>query len=126
MVTFKRIVEEEPQFPTVSICKEKENLHFNVLYLEFNSENFTEKWQNHLEIYNDTTYGKCIRFNSGKNIFGGSIQIKNTTYPGNDYGMWLDIHVPGERDFETLIIHIHNHSMPETTLSNKGFYISSG
>ena len=40
----------------------------------------------HFEAYNDTSFGKCFRFNSGKNMTNQIIPFKYSQSPGIDNG----------------------------------------
>jgi hypothetical protein len=71
------IKQNETQFPTVSFCETQNNSDFNIkiLYLWFQNVNLIEDWQNHIESYSDSEYGRCYRFNSGFNWSNESIPI---------------------------------------------------
>ena len=65
----KRFNDDSP-FPAISICSYDET-DFNVSFLTvlFESEILTDYWKEHFEVYHDQMYGKCFRFNSGKNFY---------------------------------------------------------
>lgn len=115
------------EFPIVSICNYN-NYSFELKPLScyFNFENLSSNWKKHFEVYNDSRYGRCYRFNSGKNFYGENIPIKYATSPGYYYGLELNLYVETTLDFGQLKIYIHNKSMIPTSLSNKGFFITSG
>lgn len=78
------ITEIVQQFPTVSLCSYyNSSFQFQPLSIAFNFQDITKDWKNHFEVYNDTRYGQCYRFNSGRNFTGHSIPIKFTTSIGN-------------------------------------------
>jgi hypothetical protein len=87
------INEQEAEFPTVSFCREGDpNFEFKFLYIFFKNEDLIDKWQNHFESYTDSTYGKCYRFNSGKNMSNQTIPIKRTI-SGLNEGFWLNFYL---------------------------------
>jgi len=74
------INEKQSEFPTISFCSYNDETNFKnfkITNLWFNSIDLTNEWENHFEIYNDASYGKCFRFNSGKNVQNESIPIKS-------------------------------------------------
>lgn len=69
------INEDRVEFPTVSICKyNDEEFDFKVLNFKFNQNNKTFPIK-HYEMYNDSNYGACYRFNSGKNVLNETFKI---------------------------------------------------
>jgi len=71
--------EHRSQFPTLSFCSNEEPIKIESIKLKklrFNYQEINSDWKNHVEIYLDTTYGKCFRFNSGLNLTNQSIPIK--------------------------------------------------
>ena len=54
------------------------NFNLKILKFTFKNEELKDDMQNHFESYTDTAYGKCYRFNSGKNISNQSIPIKTS------------------------------------------------
>ncbi len=69
------INEDRVEFPTVSICKyNEEEFKFTVLDFKFN-QNQKSFPQNHYEMFNDSNYGICYRFNSGKNLLNQTYNI---------------------------------------------------
>ncbi len=83
-----QINEQESEFPTVSFCSPNEyNLEIKLNSFWFNSNNLINEWQNHLESYNDTSQGKCFRFNSGLNMLNQTIPYKKLRVSGRDVGL---------------------------------------
>ena len=77
-------------------------------------------------MYKDTSYGKCYRFNSGKNMFNETIPIKYSKSSGYDDGLVIDFYSNTKYDFGSLKILIHNHSQTPATISNRGYRVSAG
>jgi hypothetical protein len=120
------INEQEAEFPTVSFCREGDlNFDFKLLYFIFKNEDLINKWQNHFESYIDSTYGKCYRFNSGKNMLNQIIPIKRSI-SGLNEGFWLNLYYNSTFDDLSLVIYIHNHTQMPTTIFNKARFIQSG
>jgi len=121
------ITELTPDFPTVSICNYNDMIFkLEILSFYFNSADLLKDWKNHFEMYNDTRYGQCYRFNSGKNYTGHFIPIKNSTSPGYYYGLDLRLFVETKHDYSRLKLFIHNHTVLPAGLDNKGIFIISG
>jgi len=121
------IYEKEAEFPTISFC-ETQNRDFNIkiLYLWFQNVNLIEDWQNHIESYSDSEYGRCYRFNSGLNMSNHSIPIKKSIRGGLDDGLWLNFYYNRILDSNSPIIYMHNVTDKPETIYHKGKYISSG
>jgi hypothetical protein len=118
------INEQEAEFPTVSFCSEEDSdFDFKLLYFTFKNEDLKNEWQNHFESYTDATYGKCYRFNSGRNMSNQTIPIKRST-SGRNEGFWLNLYYNSTIDEVTLVM--HNHTQMPTTISNKAFFIQPG
>lgn len=123
----KNINEFRFQFPTVSICNyQNQTFELKILSCFYNFEDLKPKWKKHFEAYNDTRYGRCYRFNSGKNFYNQQIPIKYTTSSGYYYGLELNLYVETTNDFSQLKVYVHNHSMAASSLANKGYFITSG
>lgn len=69
-----------------------------------------------------------LRFNSGKNFYGQTIDILNSTQSGFQAGLKLDLYfkVPESKDVDRVVISIHNVSNKPMSLYNRETYISSG
>jgi hypothetical protein len=121
------IDENSAEFPTISFCVCESKYNISILYTSFNNDNTLEDdWENHFEMYKDTSYGKCYRFNSGKNMFNQTIPIKYSKSSGFDDGLELRFYSKTDDDFGSLKILIHNHSQTPATIYNKGFSVSAG
>jgi hypothetical protein len=124
--TISTINEQEAEFPTISFCCEGDrNFDLKILYFFFKNENLIDKWKNHFESYADATFGKCYRFNSGKNMFNQTIPIKRTI-SGLNEGFWLNLYYNSTFDEVSLVIYIHNYTQMPTTIYNKARLIQPG
>jgi len=125
--SIETIYEQEPKFPTVSICNRFDpNFEFNFTLFYFNNRNLANDWENHIESYNDAYYGKCFRFNSGLNWTNQPIEIKTSKRIGSDEGLWLIFFSNTSFDFGELKVYIHNHTENPMNIYRKGQLISSG
>lgn len=121
--SIRYIHEKEPFFPMISICNYFDtDFEMHNLYLSFKSQKITD-WKEHFEVYFDQVYGKCFRFNSGKNYFNQTIPIK-TSLGGCNYGLWFEFSINNDRDYNSLVIAILNQT--KNSLFNKEYYLSSG
>jgi len=84
--------------------------------------NETYKWNSYFEIYNDSCYEKCYRFN------GGKLPVLKSYAKGYEYGLQLEfLHLTNNlKTVSELIIDIHNNSRSPVTLWDKGDFISPG
>lgn len=123
-VTSIQIINEiEPEFPTVSFCPYNQTAFLNIDYLWLNNEKMSDDWHFHLEVYNDTSFGKCYRFNSGLNMYNKTIPIKRSKRGGVSDG--LHTYLNTSKDFGYLYIFIHNNTFKPSTIINRGYWISS-
>ena len=123
-----QINEIESQFPTIALCSNEEPIKLNsfkLISLRFNYQEYSD-WKNHIEIYLDTTYGKCFRFNSGLNLTNQSIPIKYSKKSRLNDGFWFEFSLNRTYDYSSLIVYIHNNTIMPSTIYNKGIYISAG
>jgi len=125
--SIQTIYEQEPEFPTVSICSKIDSkFEIKILDIWFNNENLTNEWKNHIEQYSDVYFGKCYRFNSGLNWTNQSIEIKKSKRVGSDDGFWLILYATTVYDLSDLIILFHNYTENPINIFRKGSIISSG
>jgi hypothetical protein len=126
------INEKQSEFPTITFCCDNDfnfkNHNFDILItsLWFNMKDLKNEWQNHFEIYNDSSYGKCYRFNSGKNVLNESMPIKYSKKSGIDDGLAIEFYSNTSYNFSQIHIYIHNHTHILSTIRNKGTWIMSG
>jgi len=80
----KTVYDQHPEFPTISFCSRKENISFETRLQNeywFNSKKLDS--ENDFESFISINYGKCLRFNSGKdNVTNRSIPIRRSNYGG--------------------------------------------
>jgi hypothetical protein len=99
VTTVKTEYDQPTEFPTVSFCTKKAHLYDSMNSLEFSSEFSSDSSvfkdpENHYESFISPYYGKCFRFNSGKNMTNHSIPIKNSTSGGEFDFYRLNIYAP--------------------------------
>jgi len=122
-VTSIQIINEiEPEFPTFSFCSSNQTALVNTYYLWFKNDDLSDDLQNHIELYNDSSFGKCYRFNSGLNMSNHTIPIKRSRRGGPSDG--LHIYLNTSIESERLYIFIHNHTFKPSTINNRGYYIT--
>ena len=111
--------EQPTQFPTVTLCSGDKYFNGkNLTELIMNDENsrfgydfdIKENPDDHFETFINQEYGKCFRFNSGKNISNHSILIKNSTVGGQDDSFTLNINSPETCETKKCRIYVWIHS----------------
>jgi len=113
------IIENESDFPTVSICSENiKDFQINVKQIFFNRVKLLDEWNSYLQTYNDSTYGNCYRFN-------GNLKNRSMSKRGSS-GNGLLIYFNTSIYFDTLVISINNFTKLPTTIYDKGFQITPG
>jgi hypothetical protein len=122
--SIQTIYEQESEFPTISFCSRNES-NFCIEKFDFWFNNIEQFIDKDLKVYNDSSFGKCYRFNSGsKNE--RIVPIKTSKISGWDDGFQLSFYSNTSFDYGRFIILIHNHTQTPKTIYNKGHYISSG
>ena len=126
ITTIQVIGEEQPEFPTVSLCG----------FPQFNSSvesiiskiKFQNDYKNNLssvfEEFDDPVFSKCFRFNSRKD--NQSLLKTSTTGLSHNLRIQFDLKVPDEFDFAELLINIHNESDPPYSMENGGYWLKTG
>lgn len=129
VTSIDEIYEQKSEFPTISICRarDSQNDTFDLQITDcyFNSDNICLNKTIYFQEFYDSYYGKCYRFNGGKNLYNQSIDILNSSFPGHRYGLRLELYVEPSKSNE-LIVHIHNKSSPPNDLYFEEYSISSG
>jgi hypothetical protein len=129
ITTINVIGESEAEFPTLSFCIPALNskIEKSILKVNFNRMEETNLSQI-FEEFDDNVFGKCFRFNSGKNIYNQSIPIFKSIKGGkpNDLKIVFYFEVPKDLDFIELLIFIHNHSSLPYDMDNGGYWIKPG
>ncbi len=124
------IRERQSQFPAISFCpspRYNSSLSQIISALKFDQVN-ENNLSKYFEEFNDVIYGKCFRFNSGKNIYGETFDILNATKSGKPNNLRLAINLEMLRnyDFAEFLIHIHNHSSSPYDMDDGGYWIKPG
>jgi hypothetical protein len=126
------ISENQAQFPTISFCglPSFNNITLNQTIVISIFDTITDTDINqYYEEYNDSIMRKCFRFNSGKNIYNNSFDIRNSTKTGfeNGFKLHLRLTIPDEYNFGEAYVFIHNHSSPPfDTFNGRGFWLITG
>jgi hypothetical protein len=88
--------ESPTEFPTITICSKywsddfsNKNLKDLLLECVYARQSCQINMDNHFERYYDDLMSYCFRFNSGRNMSGHSIPIKNALIGGFDEGLWI-------------------------------------
>ncbi len=108
----KQKYDQPAQFPTVTFCV-RNGFYQNLSQLISHEIRFGYDYSigtdpaNHFESFSNQDYGICYRFNSGKNLTGHSIPIKNSTIGGRDDSFLLRV-----SSKYTLIVWIHHRKSP--------------
>jgi hypothetical protein len=130
VTTISVVNEKSTEFPTISLCSHpgiNRTLNETILRIRFDRvlETNVEKY---FEEFNDPVFGKCFRFNSGRNYFGEKVNILNSTSSGRPNGLRIEVYVdiPDKYDFVEIIVYIHNHSLPPYNLDYGGYWITPG
>lgn len=123
--TISMINENLAEFPAITFCaipSFDKPLNQTITRVTFGSwtralteENFEE--------FNDTLYGRCFRFNSGKNGL-----IAQSTMSGLEKGLWIDFNlIPSiGYDFSEILINFHNKSNWPFDISDGCYYVTTG
>ncbi len=86
------IPELQSEFPTISFCDDNDKFFdMTLINLTINYKDLKSEWKNHIEQYNDSVYGNCYRFNSGRNMLNESIPIKYLKKSGFYDGLIFEI-----------------------------------
>jgi hypothetical protein len=116
VTTVQTEYDQPTQFPTISFCSLFLHLYDNDSPYEISHSIYSSDEgafinpNNHYESFISPLFGKCFRFNSGKNMTNHIIPIKNSTSGGYYDAYWLTIHAP-----YGLRVWIHNKSSPTRT-----------
>jgi hypothetical protein len=130
VTSIQEINEHQSQFPTISFCSYPS---FNTTIDQFISKSSFEKvplvdLKKFFEEFNDSTYGRCFRFNSGKNMLNKKIPLFNSTKSGYQgrFSMHFNFEVQNEYDFSEILLQIHNHSSPPNDMENEVYFLNPG
>ena len=107
--------DQPTQFPTVTFCSLSPSLFTDYTPSNFTTVIFQDQWfqlfsinpDDHFESFYSALYGRCFRFNSGKNMTNHTIPIKNSTYGGQLDSFIVQLWAPFG-----LAVWVHNKSSP--------------
>ena len=120
------------RFPIISIC----NINSNMLPANLNETIISCKFNfldcdiyNDFEIYQDSYYSFCFRFNSGKNMNGTTIKAKYSYGKGDLNAFNLELYDRQHTDINNLfltgfVVYLSDEAVDSVT--DVGFYIYSG
>jgi hypothetical protein len=130
ITTISVIKEQQAEFPSISFCGHPnintslEETVMSVRYDNIYEKNFSKVFN----AFNDSVYGKCFRFNSGRNTLGQKLDILNSTSSGKPNGLTIKLYlkVPEQYDYAEILLSIHNHSSPSLEFENGAFWVKPG
>jgi hypothetical protein len=129
VTNFDIITEQPAIFPTITICNRKDHglplANITLCQINYDTD-CQDNPQNYFESFNDTYYGQCLRFNSGKKLNGDLIGLIKGFYASTNDGLWLNFKLNSADRFGKLLIIIHNSSMPPLNMANEDIKISPG
>jgi hypothetical protein len=123
------VIDQPAIFPTVTICNTKnQGLPLNkITYCQINYDsNCQNNLNKYFEYFNDSYYGQCLRFNSGKDLNGNLTNLMQGYYGGSNDGLWLNFKIDSNDKFNKLLVIIHNHTTPPLNMANEDLKISPG
>lgn len=122
-----QINEIKSEFPVVSFCNPNmPQFEMIIKTFWFNNKKLKDDWKNHIESYNDTSYGKCYRYNSGKNMTNHKIPIKYSKTSGFDAAFYFRFYSDTVLDYGELLVYIHNRTQIVSTIKGKAFKVTAG
>ena len=127
--TISIVNENSVEFPTISFCGHPaintslEETIMSIRYDNIYETNFSKVFSE----FHNPVYGKCYRFNSGRNMYGQKLDILNSTSSGKPNGLTIKLYlkVPEQYDYAELLVSIHNHSAP-SEYENGAFWVKPG
>jgi len=132
VTSFKMVNERQSQFPTISFCAYPnfnqshsiENIVVNTRMEGVYQKNFSLLY----EEFTDNVYGRCFRFNSGRNMYGEQIPLLNLKASGrlNSVKISIYLDVPKAIDFGEVLVQIHNHSLLPYDMKFGGYFVKPG
>ena len=129
LTTIKLVSEDSSQFPTISICiypPSDSSTHKTIQNISF--ENVLENDIDRLLMkFYDPIYKDCFRINSGKNMYGETVDFLNSTISGYPGSLKISLHFEKPiDDFGEVLLNIHSHDSPPFDMENNGFWIKTG
>jgi len=130
VTTLQEVCEQQSQFPTISICGYPSlNMSIDKLFLRVRFDRIDETNLSKIfEEFNDNVYGKCFRYNSGRNLYNETYDFLNATKSGkpNNLKMNFFLDIPDSYDYSEILFFIHNHSSLPYDMDNGGYYLKAG
>jgi len=104
--------DQPAEFPTITVCcengREDDCLDQIIDYrFGYDISSLDNGLKNNLEIFLNQDYGKCFRFNSGKNLSNHSIPAKNSTIGGRNDCLKLSFNTT-----KTILVWVHEKNSP--------------
>jgi len=121
----------EPQvpFPAISICGYPSiNRSLDETLIKLRFDRLDLNYSSYFDEFQDSVYGKCFRFNSGRNMHNETYSILNSTSAGLPDGLRLDLNLYSQNDYDygEVLIAIHNQSSPPLDFYNNAYWTISG
>ena len=93
--TISVVTEYQAQFPTISFCGHPTiNASLKETVMSVRYDNIYEKnFSKVFNAFNDSVYGKCYRFNTGRNTYGQKLDILNSTSSGKPNGLTIKLYL---------------------------------
>lgn len=123
------IHEQQSQFPTISFCPYPEfNGSIDQMIISANFERIPITNFSQFEEFEDHSYGKCFRYNSGFSTHGEKFSLLNSSKSGFSFSLRFNIHmeVPDNYDFGEFLVNIHNYSSPPYDIQDGGYWVRPG
>jgi len=124
------IIDEPSIFPTISICNRRNQSltldKISYCQINYDSSDCKNNLNKYFESFNDSYYGQCIRFNSGKDFKGDPTNLIKNYYESSNYGLWLNFKIDSTDRFNKLVVIIHNHTIPPLNMANEDIKVSPG
>jgi hypothetical protein len=124
VTVIKSVYEQPAPFPAISFCnylnKRFENARLKdiIIRLSFGyDENLIQNPENYFDSFHSIDYGRCYRFNRGKNMTNHSVPIFNSNIGGVDDALAIEFKIS-----EGILLWIHNQSSPPRLLPFNNHY----
>ena len=129
VTTLSIIPESQSQFPTITFCGNPAfNKSIDQIIISTQFEQIRKNETQNYEELNDLSYGRCFRYNSGRNLKGERIDLLNSTASGyfNRLRISFYLDIPEDDDFAEILFFIHNSSSYPLEMENEGYWIRPG
>lgn len=127
VTTITTIPESNQEFPTITLCNAfNKSFELRFTHFYFNHHDWKDEWKDHFEVYNDTSYGRCFRFNSGFTFNGTKVGILKSSGVVRTNGLEFGLYLETESDFNNIIIYFHNYTFRPTGVFGREHFVSMG